>query len=35
VLGRMFSMNFLFPENARYGTVIGAALLHFHKMRNA
>ena len=35
VLGKMFGMNFLFPENARYGTVIGAALLHFHKMRNA
>ena len=35
VLGKMFGMNFLFPENARYGTVIGAALLHFHKLRNA
>lgn len=33
-LGKMFGMNFLFPENARYGTVIGAALLHFHKLRN-
>ena len=35
MLGKMFGMNFLFPENARYGTVIGAALLHFHKLRNA
>lgn len=35
VLGKMFDMNFMFPENARYGTVIGAALLHFHKQRNA
>ena len=35
VLGKMFDMNFLCPENARYGTVIGAALLHFHKLRNA
>ncbi len=34
-LGKMFDMNFLFPENARFGTVIGAALLHFHKLRNA
>jgi type II pantothenate kinase len=34
VLGKMFDMNFIFPENARYGTVIGAALLHFHKLRN-
>ncbi len=34
-LGRMFDMNFIFPVNARFGTVIGAALLHFHKMRNA
>lgn len=33
-LGKMFDMNFMFPENARYGTVIGAALLYFHKMRN-
>ncbi len=33
-LGKMFDMNFLFPENARFGTVIGAALLHFHKLRN-
>ena len=33
-LGKMFNMNFLFPENARFGTVIGAALLHFHKLRN-
>lgn len=33
-LGRMFHMNFMFPENARYGTVIGAALLYFHKSRN-
>lgn len=29
-LGRMFDMNFLIPEHSRYGTVIGAALLHFH-----
>ena len=34
-LGKMFRMNFIFPENARYGTVIGAALLHFHKIRNS
>ncbi|MBR7164924.1 MAG: type II pantothenate kinase [Clostridia bacterium] len=34
-LGKMFDMNFIFPENARYGTVIGAALLHFHKLRNS
>ncbi|MBR3837570.1 MAG: type II pantothenate kinase [Clostridia bacterium] len=33
-LGQMFNMNFIFPENSRYGTVIGAALLHFHKLRN-
>lgn len=30
-LGKMFHMNFLFPENSRFGTVIGAALLHFGK----
>ena len=29
-LGRMFDMNFLLPEDARYATVIGAAL-HFFK----
>ncbi len=34
-LGKMFDMNFIFPENARYGTVIGAALLYFHKLRNS
>lgn len=34
-LGKMFDMEFIFPENARYGTVIGAALLYFHKIRNA
>ena len=34
-LGKMFDMNFIFPENPRYGTVIGAALLHFHKIRNS
>jgi len=34
-LGQMFDMNFIVPENARYGTVIGAALLHFHKIRNS
>jgi len=34
-LGKMFDMNFIFPENSRYGTVIGAALLHFHKIRNS
>ncbi len=33
-LGKMFDMNFIFPENAHFGTVIGAALLHFHKLRN-
>jgi type II pantothenate kinase len=32
-LGKMFDMNFMFPENARYGTVIGAALLYFYKAR--
>lgn len=32
-LGKMFGMNFIFPENSRYGTVIGAALLHFHNLR--
>ncbi len=30
-LGEMFSMNCIFPENSRYGTVIGAALLYFLK----
>ena len=35
LLGRMFDMNFIFPENARFGTVIGAALLYYHRMRNA
>lgn len=35
MLGKMFDMNFIVPENALYGTVIGAALLHFHKIRNA
>jgi len=30
-LGRMFDMNFILPENSKYGTVIGAALLHFRK----
>lgn len=35
ILGKMFDMNFFVPENARYGTVIGAALLHFHQIRNA
>ena len=25
-LNRMFNMNFVIPENAQYGTVIGAAL---------
>ena len=34
-MGKMFDMRFLIPENARFGTVIGAALLHFHKLRNA
>lgn len=33
-LGKMFDMNFMFPENARYGTVIGAALLYFYNSRN-
>ncbi len=33
-LGKMFDMNFMFPEHARFATVIGAALLHFHKLRN-
>ncbi len=33
-LGKMFNMKFLVPENARYGTVIGAALLYFHKQEN-
>lgn len=28
-LGKMFDMNFILPENSKYGTVIGAALLHF------
>ncbi len=35
MMEKMFDMKFLFPENARFGTVIGAALLHFHKIRNA
>lgn len=30
-LGRMFDMEFLIPEHSRYGTVIGAALMHFSK----
>ena len=30
-LGKMFDLNFIFPENSRFGTVIGAALLHFQK----
>ena len=34
VLGKMFHMNFIFPENSRYGTVIGAALLYFYNKRN-
>ncbi len=35
LLGKMFDMNFIVPEDARYGTVIGAALLHFYKLRNS
>ncbi len=34
-LGKMFDMEFLFPENARYGTVIGAALLYFKKLKTS
>lgn len=34
-LGKMFDMEFLFPENSRYGTVIGAALLYFKKLKTS
>lgn len=34
-LSKMFDMEFLFPENARYGTVIGAALLYFKKLKTS
>ncbi len=30
-LGKMFDMEFLIPDHSRYGTVIGAALLHLNK----
>lgn len=33
-LGRMFDMEFLIPEHSRYGTVIGAALLHLNRNRS-
>ncbi len=35
VLGKMFNMNFIFPEDSRYGTVIGAALLYFNSQSKA
>ena len=34
-LGKMFDMEFLFPEYARYGTVIGAALLYFKNLKTS
>lgn len=34
VLGQMFDLNFVFPAEGQYSTVIGAALLHDHPMRN-
>lgn len=33
MLGKMFDMNFIVPEKSQFGTVIGAALLHFEKDR--
>ena len=31
VMSSMFNINFIIPDNSRYGTVIGAALSHFNK----
>lgn len=35
VLNRMFSMNFILPENRQFGTVIGTALRHYEDRRQS